>query len=69
MRQQFDDNYQIQKYCADFINKFISKYLFYISEQYYIISLDRIRSHIYDLQSGNEEEVLIQLNGLKQVCA
>ncbi|CAF0853894.1 unnamed protein product [Rotaria sp. Silwood1] len=50
-RQQFDNNVQIQKYCAEFMNKFIN----------------RIQSRICDLQVPNEE-VLIQLNGLKQIA-
>ncbi|CAF3437988.1 unnamed protein product [Rotaria sp. Silwood1] len=50
-RQQFDNNVQIQKYCAEYMNKFIN----------------RIQSRICDLQVPNEE-VLIQLNGLKQIA-
>ncbi|CAF4179786.1 unnamed protein product [Rotaria sp. Silwood2] len=51
-RQRFDDNIQIQKYCAEFMNKFIN----------------RIQSHICELQAPNEEDVLIQLTGLKQIA-
>ncbi|CAM4748813.1 unnamed protein product [Rotaria magnacalcarata] len=51
-RQRFDDNLQIQKYCAQFMNKFIN----------------RIQTRVWELQPFNQEEVQMQLNGLKEIA-
>ncbi|CAF0832282.1 unnamed protein product [Didymodactylos carnosus] len=52
VRQQLEDSRTIQKYCAYFMDKF----------------LDQLQTRICELTSPNEDELLISLSGLKQIC-
>ncbi|CAF2893304.1 unnamed protein product [Rotaria sp. Silwood2] len=51
-RQRYDDNVRLQKCCAQYMNKFI----------------ERLQKHICDLEAPNEDELHIQLSGLKQIA-
>ncbi|CAF0811778.1 unnamed protein product [Rotaria sp. Silwood1] len=51
-RQRYDDNVRLQKCCAQYMNKFI----------------ERLQKQICDLEAPNEDELHIQLAGLKQIA-
>ena len=70
MRHQYEDNLQMQSNCAKFIHQFIGRDIYLIYRYLYLkyrFLLERIRNRIRSLQSSNEEEVILQLNGLEQV--
>ncbi|CAF1125764.1 unnamed protein product [Rotaria sordida] len=51
-RQRYDDNVRLQNCCAQYMNKFI----------------ERLQKQICDLEAPNEDELHIQLSGLKQIA-
>ncbi|CAF0932127.1 unnamed protein product [Adineta ricciae] len=52
IRQKYEDNSRIQKSCAQYMNKFI----------------ERLQDQVCELKLPNEDELLIQISGLKQIA-
>ncbi|CAF3669396.1 unnamed protein product [Adineta steineri] len=52
VRERFEDNIRLQKCCAQYMNKFI----------------ERLQKQVCDLGIPNEDELHIQLSGLKQIA-
>lgn len=72
MRQKYEENNRIQKSCAQYMDKFIGKFSSDIRRIEFILFshiLERLQDQVCELKLPNEDELFIQISGLKQVCA